>query len=113
LLNPWGVFQSSRNEERIRGVRAEIAEQHESIMKLLSQCALRFNGIPADIAAALTESVSLPLEEQPEARRAVRDRMLRLLAPNQDDQQNGTDGAGGFAALIAGLKPFKKAPDFR
>ena len=52
-------------------------------MELLCECALRFNGIPADIAAALTESVSLPLEEQPEARRAVRDRMLRFLASDQ------------------------------
>lgn len=77
-------FNRARDEERIRRVRAEIAEQHESIMELLSECALRFNGIPADIAAALTESVSLPLEEQPEARRAVRDRMLRLLASSVD-----------------------------
>ena len=75
------VVQSSRDKERVRRLRAEIAEQHEPIMELLSECAFRFNGIPADIAAALTESASLPLEEQPEARRAVRERMLRLLAP--------------------------------
>ena len=33
----------------------------------------------------------LPLEEQPEARRAVRDRMLRLLAAKEESQQNGPD----------------------
>ena len=76
------MVQSSRDEERIRRVRAE---QHESIMELLSECALRFKGIPADVSAALTQSVSLPLEEQPEARRAVRDRMLKLLAPSGKD----------------------------
>ena len=78
------VHQSSRDKERIRRVRAEIAEQHEPIMELLSECALRFNGIPADIAAELTESACLPFEEQPAARRAARDRMLRLLASSVD-----------------------------
>ena len=33
-------------------------------MEPLSECALRFIGTPADIAAALRDSVSLPLEEQ-------------------------------------------------
>jgi len=38
---------------------------------LLSECAVRFNRMPADIAVALMESASLALEEQPAARRAV------------------------------------------
>ncbi len=85
------VLQSSRDKDKIRRLRAEIAEQHESIMELISECAIRFNGLPQDIYRALTESICLPLQEQPEARRAVRDRMLRLLALNEEDQQSGTD----------------------
>jgi len=77
------VLQSDREKDKIRRLRGEILEQHESIMELLSECALRFKGIPADISAALTGSVSLPLEAQPVVRRAVRDRMLRLLAPKR------------------------------
>ena len=77
------VLQPSRDKDKIRRLRAEIAEQHESIMELISECAIRFNGLPQDIYTALTESKYLPLEEQPEARRAVRDRMLRLLAPRE------------------------------
>jgi hypothetical protein len=52
-------------------------------MKLISECGIRFKGIPTDIYRALTDSASLPLEEQPDARRAVRDGMLRLLAAPQ------------------------------
>ena len=80
------MLNSSRDKDEIRRLRAEILEQHESIMELLSGCALRFNGIPADISAALTDSASLPLEEQPAARCAVRDRMLRLLASKEGEQ---------------------------
>jgi hypothetical protein len=76
------VLQSSKDKDKTRRLRAETVEQRESIMELLSGCADRFKGIPADISAALTQSVSLPLEEQPGARRVVRDRMLRLLAPS-------------------------------
>jgi len=47
-------------------------------MQLISECAVRFIGIQSDIYRALTDSASLPLEEQPDARRAVRDKMLRL-----------------------------------
>lgn len=79
------VLQSSRDKDKIRRLRAEIVEQHGSIMELLSECAYRFKGIPADIGAALTESVSVPLEEQPAARRAVRDRMLAVLASSEGD----------------------------
>jgi hypothetical protein len=79
------VLQSSKNKDSIRRARAEIIEQHESIMELLSECACRFNGIPADISAELKESASLPLEEQPTARRAVRDRILRLLTSNGEE----------------------------
>ena len=59
-----------------------------------------------DITVALTASASLPLEEQPAARRAVRDRMLRLLAPDEDDptQQYWRTPRGGVAALIPRLK---------
>ena len=81
------MLPSSTDKDKIRRLRAEILEQHESIMELPAECALRFKGIPADISAALTQSVSLPLEEQPDARRAVRDRMLRLLAVNEKEQQ--------------------------
>ena len=86
------MLQSSRDKDKIRRIRAEIAEQHESMMELISECAIRFKGIPGDIYIyrALTDSASLPLEEQPAARRAVRDRMLRQLAPREEDQQNGT-----------------------
>jgi len=52
---------------------------------------LRFKVIPAEIAEALTASVSLPLEEQPAARRSVRDKMLRLLLAPDKERQNGTD----------------------
>ena len=79
------MLQSSREKDKIRRLRGEIVEQHDSIMELLSECAFRFNGIPAGISAALKDSASLPLEEQPAARRAVRDRMLRLLAPDEED----------------------------
>ena len=85
------VLQSDREKDKIRRLRGEILEQHESIMELLSECTLRFNRIPAEIAMALTDSASLPLEQQPDARRAVRDRMLKLLAANEEHQQNGTD----------------------
>jgi hypothetical protein len=85
------VLESSREKDKIRRLRAEIVEQHDSIMELLSECALRFNCIPADIATALTDSASLPLEEQPAARRAVRDKMLRLLAAKEEVQQDGPD----------------------
>ena len=81
------MLPSSSDKEKIRRLRGEIREQHESIMELLCECAFRFKGIPADISAALTDSVTLPLEKQSEARRAVRDRMLRLLAPKEKDQQ--------------------------
>ena len=77
------MLQSSRDRDKIRRLRGEILEQHESIMELLSECAFRFNSIPADISASLTDSANLPLEEQPAARRAVRDRMVRLLALKQ------------------------------
>jgi hypothetical protein len=87
------VLQSSRDKDKIRRIRAEIAEQHESIMELISECAIRFNGLPQDLYTALTETNCLPLEEQPEARRAVRDMMLRLLARNEGDQQKGTDAS--------------------
>ena len=60
-------------------------------MELISECAIRFNGLPRDLYTALTETNCLPLEEQPEARRAVRDRMLRLLAAKEEGQQNGPD----------------------
>ena len=85
------MLQSSRDKDKIRRIRAEIAEQHASIMELISECAIRFKGLPQDIYTALTESNYLPLEEQPEARRAVRDRMLRLLAAKEEGQQNGPD----------------------
>jgi len=39
-----------------------------SIMELLSECPLRFNRIPADIAVALADSASLPLEDEVPAR---------------------------------------------
>jgi hypothetical protein len=55
------VLQSSKDKDSIRRARAEIIEQHESIMELLSECAYRFNGIPADISTELKESASLPL----------------------------------------------------
>ena len=79
------MLRSGSDKDKIRRVRAEIVEQHESIMELLSECASRFGCIPADIAKALTASASLPLEKQPAARRAVRDRMLRLLASGEGD----------------------------
>ncbi len=68
------MLQSSRDKDKIRRLRAEIVEQHESMMELISECGIRFKGIPTDIYRALTDSASLPLEEQPDARRAVRDR---------------------------------------
>lgn len=85
------MLQSGRDKDKIRRLRAEIAEQHESMMELISECAIRFKGIPSDIYRALTDSASLPLEEQPAARRAVRDKMLRLLAAKEEGQQNGPD----------------------
>ena len=54
------MLESSREKNKIRHLRAEIVEQHDSIMELLSECAFRFNCIPADIATALTDSASLP-----------------------------------------------------
>jgi hypothetical protein len=39
------VLQSSRDKDKIRRIRAEIAEQHESIMELICECAIRFNGL--------------------------------------------------------------------
>jgi hypothetical protein len=85
------VLQSSRDKEKIRRIRAEIAEQHESMMELICECGIRFKGLPQDLYTALTESNCLPLEEQPEARRAVRDKMLRLLAAKEEGQPDGTD----------------------
>ena len=41
------ALQSSRDKDKIRRIRAEIAEQHESIMELISECAIRFKGIPS------------------------------------------------------------------
>jgi len=38
-------LQPSRDRDRIGRLRAEILEQHESTMELLSECALLFNGI--------------------------------------------------------------------
>jgi hypothetical protein len=85
------VLQSSREKNKIRRIRAEIAEQHESMMELICECGIRFKGLPRDLYTALTESNCLPLEEQPEARRAVRDKMLRLLAAKEEGQQDGRD----------------------
>jgi hypothetical protein len=79
------VLQGSTDKDKIRRLRGEIRAQHESIMELVSECALRFNRIPPRIARTLTDSASLLLEEQPAARRTVRDRMLRLLAPDEDN----------------------------
>ena len=76
----------SRAKDKIRRIRAEIAEQHESMMELISECGLRFKVMPTDIYTALTDSASLPLEDRPDARRAVREGMLRLLAPTEGDQ---------------------------
>ena len=86
------MLQSSREKNKIRRIRAEIAEQHESMMELICECGIRFKGLPQDLYTALTESNCLPLEEQPEARRAVRDKMLRLLAAKEEGQQDGPDG---------------------
>jgi hypothetical protein len=83
------VLQSSRDKDKIRHLRAEISDQHESMMELISECGIRFKGIPSDMYRALTDSASLPLEEQPAARRAVRDKMLRLLPPREEDQEKG------------------------
>ena len=88
---PRSGLQSSREKDRIRRIRAEIAEQHESMMELICECGIRFKGLPQDLYTALTESNCLPLEEQPEARRAVRDKMLRLLAAKEEGQQDGLD----------------------
>jgi len=43
------VLQSSRDKDKIRRIRAEIAEQHESMMELICECGIRFKGIPGDI----------------------------------------------------------------
>jgi hypothetical protein len=37
------VLRASRDKDKIRRLRGEILEEHESIMELLSECALRFN----------------------------------------------------------------------
>ena len=57
------MLQSSRDKDKIRRIRAEIAEQHESMMELISECGIRFKGLPRDLYTALTETNCLPLEE--------------------------------------------------
>ncbi len=36
------MLQSTRDKDKIRRIQAEIAEQHDSIRELLSECAIRF-----------------------------------------------------------------------
>jgi len=60
------VLQSSRDQDKIRRLRAEIVGQHEPIMELLLyECALRFSCVTADIPSALGESDCLRCEHLP------------------------------------------------